>query len=174
VGTFLPAGGTPGPVTLNLPRIDHSQRQIFEMLRVPCRQRRPVRKHNPGNHRVAHFGRPAFTLPPDEFWYRPGYDRPQTRPVCQPCIRRYGISPTTEESGDALLSRADGLRRQRCREPETYRGLGSFGFRQSPSDKARFGDCNRTQHEAVLGVVRGRRILGQNISACNMRDWKNT
>jgi hypothetical protein len=51
---FLANGGwTTVAVPLNLPRINHGHWQILEMLRVPRRQRRSVREHNPRNHRVA-------------------------------------------------------------------------------------------------------------------------
>src|SRR6266478_7726952 len=40
---------------LNLPGVNHGQRQILEMLGVPRRQGCTVCKNNPGNHRVAHL-----------------------------------------------------------------------------------------------------------------------
>src|SRR6266851_5415159 len=50
------------PCDLNLPGVNHGQRQILEMLCVPRRQRRTVCKNNPGNHRVANLCRPAYSL----------------------------------------------------------------------------------------------------------------
>src|SRR6202158_4079962 len=49
-------------LALNLPGVNHGERQILEMLCVARGQRRTVCQNNPGDHGVAHFRRPARAL----------------------------------------------------------------------------------------------------------------